>query len=214
MAAGGVATGIRTQREKAFMSALPDWTDPDQTVISESAGFVRVTVRCRCSEHNKVQGVQRVGRGKEPATISQKLGPALQRLHDQRHPDCPAAQPGYTPAPPEERPAREDQLQLELSRQKRKKRAADGKLEVLQAKVDKAASALAEHTELARQNSRAEKRRKAIDPEDKAEFTRANKSTAMTAGGSGIIDTIKYWCDGSEPKVLQLVLAQIREFKL
>lgn len=36
----------------------------------------------------------------------------------------------------------------------------------------------------------------------------------MTADGSGIIDTIKYWCDGSPHKVVELVLAQIREFKL
>lgn len=143
---GGIATAIAQQRERAFVSALPGWVDPLQTVVSESSGMVRVTVRCRCSAHAKVKVQQRVHAGQEPAAISQKLAAAAQHRHDKIHPACPAAQPGDTATAPEQPSVRERQLETELQRNKRRKRASEGKLEVVQAKLVAASAAVADQS--------------------------------------------------------------------
>jgi hypothetical protein len=100
----------------------------------------------------------------------------------------------------------------------RQKRKLEVQNELLTAKAQRAAAAIATQTDAKRQAALAEQHRLDIDPENKELLSIPNKSTALTSPGvanpGGLIDAMKYWARGSLAAILQLIMALIAHFGL
>ena len=201
---------VKGSEEDGIEAALPSWVPRAGLTIPENR-TTQYRIRWNCPCHGRVKtDYIRPAAG---ATHEQMVQRLVQKVIAEHGICC--QHEAADPTPPEEAAAATiAALQQDKDRLKAKKRQLDSEVEVLNAKIRKAAAATAAQKELKRQTARADGRRLDFDPEITDQFDDADKSTAMLSKCSGLVDTLKYWCQGSEEKLLQLVLAQIRHFKL
>ena len=106
-------------------------------------------------------------------------------------------------------------LENEVTRQKRKAMESESGAKLLDSRLVEAEKATRELCERKRQDTRADSRRRIeVDPTCADRFTDANKSTAMQADRTGLVDVLRYWCKGSEVRAVELIMSQIKHFDL
>lgn len=110
---------LRTQRELGLMAPLPPWIDREQCVFSETKTHVSMTFGCsRCSKP-KAAVMTRL-KDLTESELSAKLAECAETKHRKLAPDCLGTKEGaLESAAPN---AREQQLEEEVRRQKRKVR--------------------------------------------------------------------------------------------
>ena len=195
---------------RSIKAALPAWVPHDGLKVSDNLSkLYRVGFRCPC--HGKVWvGVKIPVGGATPTEMVSKLVAAVEKQHGV----C-AEQITAYPKPVEQEQAETiGTLRNQAVRSIATKRKMQTDLELAHAKLRKADIAVSGQSEQKRQDSRAESRRVELDKAVKDKFNDADKSTALLSKCSGLVDTLKYWCQGSEHKLLQLVMSQIRHFNL
>ena len=183
-------------RNDALLVQAPSWLDKRTTKVSERSCGKKIDLFffCPgCSPCKKKQMTVSVCAAANDNGKANKIAIALRDRHG-CHVDT------------KEAPVKEQQLRNEVGQIKRKPAVAQSELRAADRKVAKAADAQAQVTEDKRQASRAALRRVGFDSSITEGFDPANKSTAMHAPDTGIIDSLKRWCQGSNAKLLQLVM--------
>ena len=209
--ASDIKAALARQRKAALLACMPCWFDRGDCSLSECGNNVSLTFRCSCKKKKVAQTVY-LGQGEKKLTTEKQIAIRIAERVQERH-GC-HRHTHEAPDPLDAAQEQVHQLTQTLSAQKRKLTLVQNELSTAERKVARAADSQKQVTEHKRQRSRAEVRRKDFDPSSTEKFNKANKSTVMTSDGTGVIDTIKYWCEGSQEKALQLVLAQIRHFEL
>jgi hypothetical protein len=202
-------TATHAQRKASIVSALPSWVPRENLTVPDNLSQqYRFTFDCPCGQRPRITArIPKAG-----ASHQEMLSLLLKRLDDSQHGICGQHHAAYPRPESEQDAAKFESLQKENKRLATKKRQLDSKVELLTASNKKAGAAIAAQTEHMRQVARADNRRIDFDSEIVEKFDDADKSTALLSKCSGLIDTLKYWCRGSEEKLIQLIVAQIRHF--
>jgi Skp family chaperone for outer membrane proteins len=200
-----IKAALARQRKAALLAKCPSWLDRKSCALSESGNAVTLTFHCPCKT-KKVQQALYLGQGMKRLTsetaIAVRLAEKMQEAHGHHNNTREAPDPQ----------GQLQQLKHTVSSQKRKLTMMQTDLAAAERKVAKAADAVKNQTERKRQETRAESRRIDIDPAKKEPLSAADLSTAKLSKASGILDTVKYWAQGSAVAVLQLVMMLIKSF--
>ncbi len=183
------------QRTAALLAQMPPWFDRGHCVVSESKENVYLTFKCNCSALPSALKQQSVYIGKK--TDLKQIAEVLSKAVIKRHGHHQGSLRTLLKSDAEmlaESSLRVEQLQKDVERQKRKAMDFERNAGLIQTKFVKTEKELNARKMV---DARAGNRRVEIDPQNHAEFSQQNKSTAMRADGTGIYDTLKYWCEGS-----------------
>jgi len=199
-----IESSMAIQRSKSLLAQMPAWVDRRTVTNSQSGKTIHLKFHCPCGGPNKVSQSVYVGGEKDVAKLAAKLGEKVQEKHG-LHNHASLSPPPDTQV---------QQLENEVRAQKRKATVAANALNQTTLKIKEAAAALKLHTENKRQKTLRDARKVGWDDSCKDVFSVANKSTAMVADGTGINACVEYWCEGSVPKVKQIVMALIQKHGL
>jgi hypothetical protein len=205
-----IVMSMKTGRDDALLRQLPSWVPVlgrRVVLIQGQRPGHRLYFHCCCSLKPVRVTASKPSAGWDDATAAGMLRDAVISQHE----SCADRGGASTKAPPTER---ELQMQGVVKCTKRKLAASESKNELLQAKVADATAAKKSCTEAKRQNTIADARRVDVDPANTQGFTPANKSTAVHAPMTGMVDSIKYWAGGSLEKVFELLFAMMAAFGL
>jgi hypothetical protein len=205
-ATGDLKAALAEQERRALLKWMPSWFERSSCKLKRTNKHFNLRFKCPCCPAKLAKQPIYVGESTNCEYLATKLAEKVEECHGCHN---------HTHEAPEEQPtAREQQLKNELKGTKRKVTMVQSELRAAEAKVAKAADAQAQVTEDKRQASRAARRRVEFNPNCKDSFNAVNKCAAMLAAPTGIVDTLKYWCKGSEIKLPQLIMRQIHHFGL
>ena len=194
-----------------MLQQLPDWvarsTCEIKPVEGKRPGY-RLSFHCCCC----VKPVRISANKPRAGWASNKTEQVAEMFRDaviSQHEQCADRSKGATAIPT----VREQQLEATVKTAKRKLRNAKSTIERQSAELDSAEASKKACSEAKRQETLAANRRSVeVDPSNTEMFTAANKSTALHADKTGMIDTIRYWVQGSAERVLQLLIALMAAF--
>ena len=200
-------------QQAALMKPMPAWLHREEACVKETGTHLQVTFRCKCRA-SKQQVSVRLKKGESPDAAAIRLA----ELVNGRHGAC------ALPTPPldemsllevaAESVKRLANISSDCKDLKRRKVHLAATNELLHAKVQQGEAAVKVLTEVKRLKSMGAKRRMEWDPVDASCFDKHSKCKAMNATEHGLEDTLKYWCQGSKAKLLQLILAVIQRHDL
>jgi hypothetical protein len=196
----------KEDRKNSLLKRTPEWLDRETCAVSErkDGKNIDLTYYCpgcssvkKCSTHTVYLGQSK----KTLDQIQDIIAEKVQSKHGKHN---------HTHEAPQE-PSTQ-RLQHIATDAKRKVAAMESKVATAELQVKKAKSAVQAQEQAQRLHSRATDRRVEISAAGGAEFQPANKSTAMLADGTGMVDSVKYWAEGSRKKALQLVTSLVKHF--
>ena len=194
----------------SIVAALPPWIRREGLHVPDNQSKqYRFTFDCHCGKRPQI--TVKVPKG--GATHQEMLAKLLKALHNQ-HGICGQHDKHYPRSEVEQQASKLQGLEKDKRRLLTKKRQLEQQHELDTAMVRTAQSAVSAQTERKRQEQRAESRRVDIDPQNKEQLTAVDLCTAKLSKGTGILDTVKYWAQGSAAAVLQLVMTLIKSFGL
>ena len=205
-----IESAAERQRKNVLLSRTPSWLDRRSCTLTERPDGRNINLYYYCPgcSPDKKLPCHTVYLGKYGAKLSaeQKAIIICEKIQDShgKHNDSHEA--------PEL--ATQQRLQNDVKATKRKLTTAQCLLAEAERQVQRSKPAVAAVTEQKRQVSRAESRRVDIDPENKEKVSADDLSTAKLASVTGLIDTVKYWAQGSVAAVLQIVMMLITTFGL
>ena len=205
----------------ALYAQMPSWFDRDSTFTTSPDRVHLAFVKpCVCGERK--QSVY-VGKAQGPE-LAAKLAAAVDRKHKTCH-----GQTTTAAAPPESALALSQlqatihDLERQLKRQKRKADDFEAQNAALVSKVSKGCAARSAMSTAKRLKTAAINKRQPIDSANQTEFGVGMKGHVMVGPKSDrdersqptfIVDTLEYHCQGSERKLLDVVLDIVRRYSL
>ena len=206
-----IVSAAERQRKAALLARAPSWLERCSCALKERPCGKKIDLYyyCpSCSPDKKLPcdtvSLGPTGPEMTDAMKAEKIREKLLngRHHEHNHsfqaPDLPS----------------EKRMANELKATKRKLTRTECELKCVERKVDQANVAVAAVLQDKKQKTKASNRRKGFDGTESGGFTKANKSTALLSDSTGMLDTLRYWCQGSEDKAVELILAAISSLGL
>jgi hypothetical protein len=203
-------TATLCQKLAQIRDALPSWVPRDSLSVPENlSSLYKVRFVCPC--HGRVVPTARIPAG---GSTHAEMVAKLVAVVVEQHEVC-FLQDHAAPLPdPVNAAAKIAALQGDKKALVLKKRQLSTANEMLSAKLQKTGAAEKAQSAHKRSETRAEERRLEIDPKNVTKLSVSGLSTAKTSPGTGIVDSVKYWAQGSAGAVLQLVMCLIQHFNL
>lgn len=203
-------TATKCQLLAQIRDALPSWVPRGSLTIPENLSS-RYKARFVCPCHGRVVPTVRIpAGGATHAEMIAKLVVSIEEEHEVCFlQDQAAPLPDSVVGAAAIAALQGDKKALVL-----KKRQLETANEMLSAKLQRTGAAEKAQSAHKRLETRAEERRLEIDPKNVTKLSVPGLSTAKTSPGTGMVDCVKYWAQGSAGAVLQLVVCLIQHFKL
>ena len=207
------------QRNGKLLADMPCWFQKQGCVISEPKGNVNLTFRCPCSSKESGLITQTVYIGKK--TDVKEIASALATAVSRKHEGCHISKTDVDDL--SQCKAEIQRLEKALAKQQRQTAQFEADNGLLKRKVEQGQAAEAQIVTAKRLKTSAVNKRQPIDTANQTDFKYGMKSHVMigpkdTAATRGhptfILDTFEYHCEGSERKLLTVVLDIISRYNL
>ena len=200
-----------------LLAQMPTWLDKANCKIYCGAADVQMTFHCRCST-TAAKTIQRkiyVGK-KVGVERARHIGALIAKEHN----DCWAAPAPLKTAQEmfEHSNSEIERLEKALSVQRARAEEFEADNGLLKRKLEQTVDIRTANSQRKRQTTNAVLRQAEIDSSNQEPWGENMASYTMTATSkdkpSGIVQTMEYWCEGSQLKALDLVMSMLKRWKL